>query len=273
MINPFRYSHRSMIRRLQPVLLLILSAATPLHADESLFTLVRSAETLPRGKFDAIHSLTYRSGHESGHYSTWNSYLELEYGATDQLQLAIGLLQHHYDRQSGSGYQFGGAQAVAKYRLLSPFKDPVGLALRLEAGYAGHQTGAGYDEREPFVSPQLILQKNFMDDTLNVSFNLGANFSWDESGGLQAGVTQAFGVAYRFAPNWYAGVEQSYQTGSQDLDVLPGETRSLLVGPVLHYGAKDWWTTLSWSYRVHDKSGEDGSASPHEFHWKLGFNF
>jgi hypothetical protein len=55
-------------------------------------------------------------------------------------------------------YRFGGISVSGKYRLLSPFKDPIGLALRLEGGYVKNDEVDGLPENEWFIAPEVDLQ-------------------------------------------------------------------------------------------------------------------
>src|SRR6266446_4006826 len=118
--------------------------STSTSADEHLFGWVLGAETLPSKHAEA-------------------------YEFTDQFQARLSLENHYFYNKGVDGprdtlsntnaFRFGGAVLAGKYRLLSPFKDPIGLALRLEAGYLAHDEVDGLKQTEGYVAPQLILQK------------------------------------------------------------------------------------------------------------------
>jgi len=92
--------------------------------------------------------------------------------------------------------------------------------------------------------------------------------------------TGAAGVAYRFAPNWYAGVEIHTRSEYPLFDLDNFEHRVFYAGPSLHYSQKNWWATLTWNYQVYGKGVDepaDGQTFAEEtrqlFRLKVGFNF
>ena len=159
-------------------------APTSARADEHLFGWVRGAETLPHGHADAYQFITLRTGKVAGTYRGWDFNTEVEYGITDQLQVGIAVEQHYFhireveELANASSYRFGGLELSAKYRVLSPFKDKVGLALRFEAGYLWNDDVAGIEQEEVDLSPEIILHKNFLDDTLIFQVNAGIKMAW-----------------------------------------------------------------------------------------------
>jgi hypothetical protein len=174
-----RFPRSSPILLISQLGLLGLSAgwfSSAAFADEHLFGWVLGAETLPSKHAEAYEFLTLRTGKAEGTYLGWDSETEVEYGFTDQFQASLSLENHYFynkgvDRprdalNNTKAFRFGGVVLSGKYRLLSPFKDPVGLALRLEAGYLPHDEVDGLKQNEGYVAPQLILQKNYFDDTL-----------------------------------------------------------------------------------------------------------
>ncbi|MEO7934422.1 MAG: DUF6662 family protein [Chthoniobacterales bacterium] len=261
-----------------------------LHADEHLFGWVRGAETLPAGHFDAYQFVTLRTGKVSGQYHAWDYDTEVEYGITDQFQVGVSVTNHYFNLKNveeldnGKNLLFGGVEASAKYRLLSPFKDGIGLALRMEGGYLVKDDVGGLDQKEWFINPQIILHKNYLDDTLIFHFNTGVQFAWgkkpaeeyDHELALEAGV----GASYRFAPNWFAGVETHFRSEYPKFDMGNFEHCVLFAGPSIHYGAKNWWATLSYSYQVFGNEVDqvtNGKAyaeeARNETRLKVGFNF
>ena len=187
------------------------------RADENLFGWIRGAETLPKGHFDALGSLTLRTGKDVGEYRGFDLDLEGEYGFTDRLQGSLSVTNRAiYSHGNGelkdtNHFTFGGFEAAAKYRILRPFKDPFGLAVRLEAAWLLHDEVAGLLEHEIFLAPEVIVQKNFLDDTLITELNVGGEWAWGKDPAeqyykefsLQGGV----GISYRIAPKWFVGIE------------------------------------------------------------------
>lgn len=278
------------IRPLAALSAAVLSLVSFAHADEHLWGETRSAETLPQGKFDLYQFVTLRTGKDVGTYRGWDFDTELEYGVTDQLQIGVAAIQHFFHIRNNSElpdmdrYRFGGVEASAKYRILSPFKDPIGLAIRGEFSYLGHDDVAGFEEQETMGGLEVIAQKNFLDDTLILAANAGMQFAWGkkpaEQYDYESAITGALGVSYRFAPGWFIGLEGRVRSEFPESDFHHNEHTVVFAGPALHYGAERWWTTLSWGYQVWGIGVDEprnqktfAEEARNEFKFKVGFNF
>lgn len=277
--------------RFTPLLLVAIAplAATLAHADENLFGAIRGSETLPAGHFDLYQSTTLRDGKPQGSYHAWDFDTEVEYGITDKFQMSLELKQHYFDLDgvdelpSDSFYKFGGVELAAKYRFNSVFKDGYGLTFRPEFGFLRNDDVGGFHQKEVFIAPGLIFQKNFYDDTLIFVANAGFELAWgkkpaeeyDKEISLQGGM----GLTYRVAPNWFVGAETRIRSEYPDFDLGNHEHTVLFVGPAIHYAAKKWWATLQWGWQawgdgVDEPSGNTyAEESQHEFRLKIGFNF
>ncbi len=269
-------------------------APSALRADEQLFGFVRGAETLPQGRSEAYQFVTLRTGKAEGSYYGMDFETEVEHGFTDKLQGSISM-EHHYfnnhdvngDRDElddTNGYRFGGLAVSGKYRVLSPFKDVVGLALRLESGYLWHDEVDGLLQHEFYVAPEVDLQKNFRDDTIICDLNFGAEWAWGKLPAEQypheLALQTAAGVSYRFAANWFFGVEANLRAEYPLFDFNNFEHVVVYAGPSLHYGGKNWWATLTWAPQVWGHGVDephDGITFAEEtrqkIRLKVGFNF
>src|SRR5262249_562611 len=142
------------------------------RADEQLWGWVIGAETLPKNKWELYQFLTLREGKNTGSYHVLDSETEAEYGITDRFQMSLALSGQYFDVKNVDGQEnqdrgkFGGIEMSGKYRFTSPFKDPVGVALKMEIGFLRNDDVGGIHEKELFVQPQLAFQKNFRDDTI-----------------------------------------------------------------------------------------------------------
>jgi Family of unknown function (DUF6662) len=115
------------------------------RADEQLFGFTRGAETLPQGRSELYQFMTLRTGKAEGSYYGSDFETEVEHGFTDKFQASLSLENRCINNHGVNGdrdalddkdnYRFGGVTAAAKYRVLSTFEDPVGLAFRVESGY------------------------------------------------------------------------------------------------------------------------------------------
>jgi hypothetical protein len=287
-------SLRLPLRLLSPALLLAAFAASftapAVRADENLFGYVFGAETLPKGHYDFYETGTARTGKDSGDYLAWDSETEIEYGFTDKFQGILGIDQHYFDIKGVAGlanqdrYRFGGLSVGGKYRFLSPFKDGYGLALRVELAFHRFDEVAGVLERETLFAPTLAWQKNFLDDTLITSANLGFGMTWGkrpaEQYDYELALVGGLGASYRFAPNWFFGLEAHARSEYPEMNISRLEHGVLFAGPSLHYAARRWWTTLSWANQIYGY--EVGETTHHyafaeqalnEFRLKFGLNF
>lgn len=272
----------------------LLVAGNPAQADEQLFGFVRGAETLPKNASEVYQFLTWRNGKAEGEYDGFDFETEVEHGFTDKLQASFSVEQRYiYNKGVNGGrdaldntdaYRFGGLSASTKYRLLSPFKDPIGLALRLEGGYLWHDEVDGLREREMYYAPEVDLQKNFLDDTLITEAWAGSEWSWgkrpaeqyDHELALQGGT----GVSYRFAPNWFVGLEANIRAEWPMFMFNNFEHAVVYTGPSIHYSSERWWITLTyvgqaWGQGVGEPS--DGRTyaeeTDNQVRLKIGFNF
>ena len=271
---------------------LAVASAAPvssLKADENFFGTIRGSETLPQGHFDYYQSTTLRTGKDTGHYYGWDIDSEVEYGVTDKFQISAEIKQHIFDEHGvdglddGTFYKFGGVEFAAKYRFTSVFKDGYGLTFRPEFGFLRNDDVGGLHQKEVFIAPGLIYQKNFLDDTLIFVANAGVELAWgkkpaeeyDKEISFQGG----FGITYRIAPNWFVGGEARIRSEYPDFKLSDHEHTAVFAGPSIHYAAQKWWATLQWGYQVWGEGvDEPGGHTFAEETWdeirlKIGFNF
>jgi hypothetical protein len=246
-----------------------LAAAPGVRADEQLWAFARGAETLPKGRAEAYQFVTLRTGKNDGDYYAFDFDTELEYGFRDEIQASVALVQHYFDirgvkdLRDTDRYRFGGVEGSVKARFLSPFIDPIGLALRVEGGYLAHDDVGGIRQQEWFLAPELALQKNFRDDTVSWVLDGGAEFAWGkqpaEEYPRELSLEGATGVAWRFAPNWFAGAEARVRAEYPLMDFDHFEHVVLYAGPSLHYGGRRWWITASWLYQAWGRGTGEGN--------------
>ncbi len=246
------------------------------HADEPLFGYLYTTDTLPKGKSEVEVWSTLREGRSQGDFHLWEGRTEVSYGLTDNLQLS-GYLNLAYanvfhnvpsgetappevfaDYSVGANERmnrgrFEGVSGEAVYRVLSPYTDPVGLAVYVEPTI-------GPRTRE--LESRLILQKNFHDDRVVLAANVTVGQEWRYlQGDPTADPATAdfrdhwdketdvnFGVAasYRFRPNWSAGLELLNErefAGLNPFDPSKRTNMAFYVGPNLHFGGEHFFVT------------------------------
>jgi hypothetical protein len=285
---------------------LLLAALSPAHADENLLGYTTGAETLPKGASEAYFWVTQRSDKGSGHYSAQDYKVELEHGFTNRFTGSISLhglgidthdliIDGYLPKNERYGFKTSGIQFGFKYNILSPVKDGLGLSLNIEPSYFWEDPHSGQAKDSYKLESQLLLQKNFLDDTLVWVGNLGfegtyatrdpiadlpADFDWPTTPEMEIELSAKTGLSYRFAPNWFVGGEVVYQT---EFETEVGQERwSVFAGPSLHFGGKQWWATLTWLPQLAG-GGETYPGQPDNLHLiektkqeirlKLGYNF
>jgi hypothetical protein len=276
-------------------------------ADENLFGYVKGAEPLPKGARELYGEFTSRQDKGSGHYRALDVATEVEYGATDKLAVAgklvalgidtHGLLINAYlPADNKYALKFSGVEGELKYNFLSPALNDIGLSFYSSLSYLTLDKHSGQDKKSISLEERLLLQKYFLDGQLivvgNVNFeatravrapinNLPDDFEWPTEPEMELGIEAAAGITYRFAPNWFAGVEAWY---AQENETEVGLERwSLQAGPVVHFGGKKWWTTFTWLPQLQgggEKYENQRDQNLHliektkqEFKLKIGYNF
>ncbi len=209
------------------------------------------------------------------------------------------------------GMKPSGVEAKLKYNFLSAVKDGIGLSTHFELNYAWLDPHSGKDKKTGSAETGLQLQKNFLDDQLVLVGNAAveatmadraplsaadqaaadaaiqamsgdpaAAFEWPTDPEMEIEFKLGAGLSYRFAPNWFAGVETIYET---EFETEVGQERwSWFAGPSIHYGGKSWWATLTWLPQI--AGGKEKyigqtqdmhliEKTRQEVRLKLGYNF
>lgn len=297
--------------------------AAPAVADENLFGYLAGAEPTPKGHREVYVWLTRRWDKGAGDYVAHDLKLEYEKGITDRLAGAVYLKGRALDTSAIriDGYMPGderyglrasGVEASLKYSFLTPALDDIGLAAYFAAGYDWLDAHSGRDKDKYAVELKLLAQKYALDgqlvwvgnlgletayadraaiDNLPINDGTGEPLDWPTEPEVEIGFIAGTGVSYRFAPNWYIGVEALYD---REMETEVGTERwSWQAGPTVHYGAKKWWATLTWFSQVAGGGEQFGPASfdgkayagqddldlhliektKNELRLKLGYNF
>lgn len=259
------------------------------RADENYFGYTYGSETLPKGGWEVYQWVTSRTGKAEGSYRAIDYQTEFEHGFTDHLQgsFYLNAISHHIsgvsDFANRDQFRFNGFQASVKYSLKSPYKDGYGLAVYLEPGYKRFAASSGQRTDIYFLEPKLILQKNFLDDTVIWATNLAAEFErehnreeqkWESELELQL----SSGVSYRFAPHWFAGVEGLATSAFERMRLNQLGEYAVFVGPNLHYADKKWWATVTVLSQLTGWPETHGSRELEHFEklqirLKVGINF
>jgi Family of unknown function (DUF6662) len=275
-----------------------LSAVFPaqLRADENLWGYVYGTDTLPAGANEIYLWTTSRNQKGKGNYRAWDTQLELEHGFTDRFQASLylngrsqqisgGALAEDPERKLHRGLEFNGVNIEFKYNVLSVYKDLFGLSLYIEPEYSRIDKISGERMNGFGLESKLILQKNFFDDQLALSYNLTLEPEWNKfkAGGereKELEFEQSAGISYRFLPHWFAGIEGRYASVYPEFKNREGA--AYFLGPNIHYAAERWWFTftflpqVSGTPRIAGRSSNGlnlGEYERYEYRFKIAFNF
>jgi hypothetical protein len=250
----------------------LLTAPAPAHAGEPLFGYVYTTDTTPAGKWEIEQWVTAREGQAQGRFHHIHLATEFEYGVTDNFQVAvyakfmydddsansvrgftegIEIPYNHDKTRAYQAFRQDGTSIELLYRVLSPYKDPLGLAFYVEPEFGPREAG---------LELKAIFQKNFLDDQLVLALNTWIEFEYESGSNLSMPGEEApneieqmtmaeadLGVSYRFAPNWFAGLEfrNHNEYGGFTMAHAYQEHTAFFGGPNIHYASQKWFFTLS----------------------------
>jgi hypothetical protein len=242
-------------------------------AEEAAFGFVNTTDLLPQGGREVEQWLTWRHAKLNGSFDLLQGETELEYGLFDNVQIALGAnyawTQAFHNGPFGvttppeqfststpgpddhyAQTRFLSFSSEIYYRLLSPYTDPVGLALYFEP-----EIGDKFRE----YTTKLILQKNFLDDQLTFAFNFtyapelrdlpAANvngFCWNATcWSEETDINLALAASYRFMPDWSAGFEFLHEMEFNSYWFRHQSNGGYFFGPTIHYGGERFFVTAT----------------------------
>lgn len=250
------------------------------QAGDSPFGYIYTTDLHPKGEWELEQWVTNRRGKSRGDYEAYLYRTEIEYGITDNLQVSqylnynsVDAFRDNVDGTTGGKFVPDGVNPMARYRksfydststeliyrVLSPYKDPIGLALYIEPTY-----GPKHKELEG----KIILQKNFLDDQLVWAGNATVAYEREKYSGAWEKETElefTTGLAYRFAANWHGGWEFRNHRDYEGYGLKNSKRAhsAYFTGPSLHYSDRKWWATvtympqLPWARAYNDKQRQD----------------
>jgi hypothetical protein len=266
--RPRRHSKR-LLRGLFYTLTFISARA---RADEPLFGYVYTTDLLPRDKYEVAQWATWRAGKPVGESDALEGRTELEYGLSDRLQVSAYVnyewaRAYHDNVINGTTLaptplatqyvapderfnttRFTGVSLEAIFRILSPYTDPIGLAV-----YCRPTVGPSFRE----IESRLIVQRNFRDDRLVLALNIGViddreniaeeinEHSWHDTSSLNLGLAGS----YRFATSLSAGLELQNERAFSAFSPFGSGARTNVayyLGPSIHYANEHLFATITY---------------------------
>ena len=277
------------------------------YAGEGVFGWIYSLDLQPKASLEFEQRLQLNQQQAAGTYEAWTARTELEYGLTNDLQIA-GYINSYFTNANQnytnpeacgnsstctagygvpeshdpatpyrkSGIEGGSLEAI--YRITNPVTSPIGIGLYLEPTI-------GKNKNE--IEARLLLQSNFIDDRLIVAGNVvvaNEQLKFIGNGNVPESMLDFLvGASYRFAPKWSAGVEARFHNDYSSYNLQNQVQKATFIGPNIHYASKDWWVTGAWRYQLNgntcmgDGTAECSNArvwdshSVNEFIVKVGF--
>jgi len=277
------------------------------YAGEGVFGWIYSLDLQPKASLEFEQRLQLNQQQAAGTYEAWTARTELEYGLTNDLQIA-GYINSYFTNANQnytnpeacgnsatctagygvpeshdpaspyrkSGIEGGSLEAI--YRITNPVTSPIGIGLYLEPTI-------GKNKNE--IEARLLLQSNFIDDRLILAGNVvvaNEQLKFIGNGNVPESMLDFLvGASYRFAPKWSAGIEARFHNDYSSYNLQNQVQKATFVGPNIHYASKDWWVTGAWRYQINgntcmgDGTAECSNArvwdshSVNEFIVKVGF--
>ena len=272
----------------------LLLSANNAVAEENLWVYTKGTDTRPEGSFELKLSDIIRIGKSSGKYVFHDIRPEIEYGVTDRFTIGAELmifdhdyavndsdLNPMYETQGEAGGSFdktkiAGYEIAAKYNVLSPYKDSMGLSFGLGYEKRHKYRLDGADINQDSYVGTVFAQKNWLDDTLVFAFNWKTELERRTSPGVleeEIAFDISAGLSYRVMPKHFIGIEVRQQSDYlspynrekdrydepelshsewdlTDIKLGTQHQSGTYVGPSYHYAEKNWWYTVGILYQV-----------------------
>jgi hypothetical protein len=239
---------RPAISALAAVLLPLLAPGVA-RADDQPFLSLDATDIEPELGHELEQNFVWASGKPRQSFNTVDGETELEYGYSDQIQLA-GAVDYDWTRTRDhslpaipavGGTAIDAIRAEMIYQAMNVYFDPIGLGFLISPS-------VGRDARN--VEAKVLVQKNFFNDRLRAVMNMGGQFGAGRSGGDWSDVsalTFDAGIAYNITWAWSAALEFNAEHDFDGL-LLNGRATptatTFFLGPTIQYVAHPWTASL-----------------------------
>jgi opacity protein-like surface antigen len=253
-------------------------------AGEGYFGWVYGLDLQPEGKLEFEQRLQLTRGQETGSYDLWQGRTELEYGLTNDIQIAGYLNSYsiqankNYTNENicdqgvtpctggygvsgldnpGDPYAKTGIDGVSLegiWRITNPVTSPIGVGLYLEPTIGKLKNA---------LESRLIVQSNFLDDRLQLVGNLVyevEQLKFDVEPIEETVLDVVGGITYRVMPNLNVGLEYRFHNDFDGYSFSRQTQRAHFWGPNIHYATKDWWVTAAMRTQVGGTCWDPGTA-------------
>jgi len=206
-------------------LLIILAIAQNAYADSRSFVWTYEYQTMPRGIWELEYYLTsVVPDVGETNVNTLKQWLELEYGITDNWDVAMYQMYKINNKKSETDLRYDGFKIRTRYRFAKKGQFIVDPLIYLE-----------YIRDPDFSKPnvaeiKLVLAKDIAD--FNISYNQILKRNLERKGKSES--EYAVGISYRVAPALMLGVESKGSYSKNES----------AVGPVLSWSGRKFWIAM-----------------------------
>jgi hypothetical protein len=211
-------------QRIVLVVLVLALLASTAQADRRSFVWSQEYQTMGKGEVEFEYYLTSKIDDlkKSSDKSSLEHQLELEYGVTDHLQMAIyQRFQHTKVAGESSQFDYTGSKIEGKYRIGEKGDLPLDTSV-----YVEYVRGEGTNNKDK-MEHKLILSKDF--GMFNVTYNQVIEHVVAKGNGTA--YEYAAGLFYEYSPTWHFGIES---TGNYMTDAYR-------LGPTVSWASQKYW--------------------------------
>ena len=248
------------------------SAADDEIDTEHIFGFVEGSDVGEKGELEGELESSNDIGKHSGTYFANFNEAQLKYSMTDNFRMApmLNFSYHNInnvpDLDNRNQFEFAGAGAEIRYRLLNWRTAPFGLTLSVSPNWARRNEGTGEPVEQFGFELAALLDRELVKDRVFAAFNILYEPSWTRltaTGTSEQKATLGFGgaIAIKIMPGIFVGGELLYLRAyeSTGLDKFAGQ--AVFLGPTANFKLSDRANlTLAWNAQIAGKAVGDPNA-------------
>lgn len=224
-------------------------AALPADADNRKFTYSYETTTMPAGHAEYEQWVTWKTHKENDtDFDRFDIRHEIEFGITDQFQLAIYVSDWRYEdgsSVSNNKADWRNVAVEAIYSLSDPTADAFGSAVYGEVKYGD----------ELFVlETKLLLQKNIGQWVFAYNGTVEAEWEGEDLNDDKGEFANTVGVSYQFSPKLSLGAELLHEIEYDGWSNWGDDV--VYAGPVVSKSSDSWWFAVTPMFQLTDHAAE-----------------
>lgn len=217
--------------------ILFLTVTTNVHADRRSYVWTYEYVTMPKAMTELEYYVTaVAPDTDESDVNTWKHWLELEYGITNNWDIAMYQMFKQENKKNDSDFEYDGFKIRTRYRIGEKNQHVLDTLLYLE-----------YIRDDDFSKPdvlegKIILAKDI--GKINFAYNQIIKQELESSGETEH--EYATGVSYGFARNF----RLSFESKGNYTD------EKYYIGPTISFSTLKIWTALGAAFGLNDKSDD-----------------